>query len=242
MEEQKMVYEVLSRNGYEEILAVHCGRVDLMKPELWNPKNPITHCYARPIEAKLESIKDQVKFALNTNFKGKIHFFHVSSPEEVRYISDVKKYLMHGEVSGVKVSCEVTPHHLFLFDELMNEKEGILLKVNPALRPRETANGLLECLKKEEIDTIGTDHAPHEREEKLKPHYLSGIPGLDLWPRVVRRLRKEGFSKKQISAFTFDNQIKLYGLEGIIKKSDNSGDEELNEYPHLRPEGLLKWI
>ncbi len=240
--EQRMVYEVSSKNNYEGVLALHCGRVDLMKPELWNPKDPITHCYARPIEAKLESMHDQIKFALDTNFQGKIHFFHVSSPEEANYIYKVKEYLRHGEVSSMEVSCEVTPHHLFLFDDLMNGKEGLLLKVNPALRPKKTAKGLLECLKEGKIDTIATDHAPHSRKEKLEFSYLSGIPGIDLWPRVVRRLRKEGFSEEQISAFTFDNQIKLYGLEGIIKKSDDSGDEELNEYPHLRPEGLLEWI
>ncbi|MGD9275558.1 MAG: dihydroorotase [Candidatus Pacearchaeota archaeon] len=241
LEEQKMVYPVLSSNGYEGVLATHCGRKDLMKPEIWNPKNPITHSYARPIISKVESMKDQVEFALSANFQGKLHFFHVSSPEEVDYISKVKKYLMPGEVTSLKVSCEATPNHLFLFNELMNEEDGILLKVNPALRPRKIQQGLLQCLKNGEIDTIGTDHAPHSEDEK-KEKYFSGIPGLDLWPRVARRLKEECLSKEKISTLTFDNQVKLFGLEGIIKKSDNSGDETLDEYPNLRPKGILKWI
>lgn len=241
---QRQVYEVLSKNGYEGVLAIHCGKKDLMKPELWNPKNPISHCYARPIEAKVQSMKDQVKFALETNFQGKTHFFHVSSPQEVDYINSVKYYLTNGasEHANLKISCEVTPHHLFLFNRLMNQKDGLLLKVNPALRTKETASGLLEYLKENKINTIATDHAPHELKEKLGYPYLSGIPGLDLWPKVVRRLREEGFSEEQISDLTFNNQIKLFGLEGIIKKSDNSGDENLDEYSHLRPEGILKWI
>lgn len=244
LDDQRIVYEILSKNNYEGVLALHCGRKDLMKPDLWNPQNPISHCYARPIEAKIKSIKDQIHFALDTNFQGKIHFFHVSSIEEVEYINEVKKNLTFGnnEISNLKVSCEVTPNHLFLPNQLMNQEDGLLLKVNPSLRDSSTASGLLQKLYDGKINTIGTDHAPHTRKEKLEPPYLSGIPCLDLWPRVVRRLKDEEFPEEQISALTFDNQIKLFGLEGIIEKSDNKGDEDLNEYSHLRPEGILEWI
>ncbi len=236
--EQKQVYEVLSKNHYQGVLAIHCGRQDLMKPDLWKPENPITHCYARPIEAKVESMKDQIRFASETGFAGKLHFFHVSSPEEANYLLGIMN-----NMPDLNVSFEVTPHHLFLFDLLMNGPEGLLLKVNPALRPMEKAQELLGCIKRRIYGiTIGSDHATHSRKEKLESPYLSGIPGLDLWPRVVRRLRDEGFSEEQISALTFDNQIRLFGLEDVIQKSDNSGDEELNEYPHLRPKGLLRWI
>lgn len=240
--EQKQVYEVLSKNHYQGVLAIHCGRQDLMKPGLWDSKNPITHCSARPIEAKVESMRDQIQFALETNFAGKLHFFHVSSPEEANYLSGIMDHIPN-DLLSVKVSYEVTPHHLFLFDELMNGPEGLLLKVNPSLRPREDAQGLLKCVKQRTRGvTIGSDHATHSRKEKLEPPYLSGIPGLDLWPRVARRLREEGFSEEQISALTFDNQVKLFGLEDVIQKSDNPGDENLNEYPDLRPQGLLRWI
>ena len=77
------------------------------------------------------------------------------------------------------ITCEVCPHHLFLThedleDDKLGYKQG---QVRPRLSSREDRQYLLENL--EVIDTIGTDHAPHTKEEKTGPKVHPGFPGLE---------------------------------------------------------------
>ncbi|MBU2052672.1 MAG: dihydroorotase [Nanoarchaeota archaeon] len=242
--DQKNVYRVLSNNNYEGVLTVHCEKESMLKPELFYAKNPISHSWARPEIAELESIKDQIGFAWDTRFRGKLNIAHVSSPESVEYLDKVRRNLGLGgnEIGSIKVFCEVAPHHLFLYDELMNIPEGLLLKMNPPLRSRNSQQGLLKCLKEGKIDMIATDHAPHTRKEKLEDPYISGIPGLDRWPNVVDKLRKECFSEGQISNLTFNNALKIFGLRDYITKTGNHGQLNLDEYRGLRPQNVLSII
>ena len=66
---------------------------------------------------------------------------------------------------GVKVSCEVTPHHLTLTEEAVMDYDTNA-KVNPPLRTKEDLEALLEGLKDGTVDAIATDHAPHHIDEK----------------------------------------------------------------------------
>ena len=103
----------------------------------------------------------------------KLHFAHVSTRKEVDLIDSAKK-------RKLRVSCEVSPHHLFL-DESLTKKLGNFAKVNPPLRSKAQVAGLWESVQKGQIDMLATDHAPHLREEKEKGYLEapSGIPELD---------------------------------------------------------------
>ena len=98
------------------------------------------------------------------------HVCHVSTKESVRVIRDAKK-------AGIKVTAEVTPHHLLLTEDDIVEKDADF-KMNPPLRSKEDRDALLEGLLDGTIDFVATDHAPHAVEEKalgILKHLLESL-------------------------------------------------------------------
>ncbi len=88
----------------------------------------------------------------------RVHFTHLSTRESVEIIRRAKE-------EELKISCDVTPHHLLLsHDFLLNYDTN--LKVKPPLRTRDDVEALREGIKEGFIDVIASDHAPHAREEK----------------------------------------------------------------------------
>lgn len=86
------------------------------------------------------------------------HVCHVSTKESVRIIRDAKR-------AGIRVTAEVTPHHLVL-DENDIESADTNFKMNPPLRGSDDREALIEGLLDGTIDFIATDHAPHAADEK----------------------------------------------------------------------------
>lgn len=86
------------------------------------------------------------------------HVCHVSTKESVRVIRDAKR-------AGVKVTAEVTPHHLLLTEDDIPGDDANY-KMNPPLRAKEDYEALHEGLLDGTLDFIATDHAPHTAEEK----------------------------------------------------------------------------
>jgi dihydroorotase len=82
--------------------------------------------------------------------------------------------------AGVRVTCEVTPHHLVLTDEAVRSLDTNF-KMNPPLRGESDRAALVEGLRNGTIDCVATDHAPHAREEKEQPFELApmGVTGLE---------------------------------------------------------------
>ncbi len=88
----------------------------------------------------------------------RLHVCHVSTAGSVEIIRWAK-------ARGVKVTAEVTPHHLLLTEELVRSYDPVY-KVNPPLRTSEDVTALREALADGTIDVVGTDHAPHPSEHK----------------------------------------------------------------------------
>lgn len=86
------------------------------------------------------------------------HICHVSTKESVRVIRDAKR-------AGIRVTAEVTPHHLLLTENDIPADSSIY-KMNPPIRGKEDQEALIEGLLDGTIDMIATDHAPHTQEEK----------------------------------------------------------------------------
>lgn len=115
------------------------------------------------------------------------HVCHVSSKESVRVIRDAKR-------AGIKVTAEVTPHHLLLNEEVIT-KDDAILKMNPPLRAKEDQEALIEALLDGTIDFIATDHAPHAAEEKAQPMTKApfGIVGSETaFPLLYTKFVKNG--------------------------------------------------
>lgn len=105
---------------------------------------------------------------------GRIHICHVSSESTVEAIRSAK-------ASGVKITAEVTPHHLALVDEAVASLDPSRHKMNPPLRAEADRQVLIEALIDGTIDCVATDHAPHAADEKDVPFEEApfGVTGLE---------------------------------------------------------------
>jgi len=239
--EQKLVYKTLAEEGFDGVLAVHCEKESLLKPQLWNPSNPISHCYARPFQAEVESIRDQINFSKATGFKGHLHICHITNSRSVELVVEAKQ-------KERRISCGVTPHHCLLDEKCMEQENGLLYKVNPPLRtydmkakqsflssvfdpdffPPLGTDFLLYDLEEGLIDWIETDHAPHILSEKLNEMYMSGFPGLPFYPHFIKYLKKDGFPDEllyKITHYNIEDTFKigikpLNGIEIFSKEPD----------------------
>lgn len=102
-----------------------------------------------------------------------VHIAHVSTRGAVELIRSAKK-------RGVKVTSEVTPHHLTMTEDWLSGY-NTNAKVNPPLRTQDDIDALLEGLNDGTIDVIATDHAPHAANDKLCEFTVAaaGISGLE---------------------------------------------------------------
>ncbi len=112
----------------------------------------------RGAPAESETVIIARDLALAERTGGWLHVAHLSSARSVELIRQAKR-------RGVRVTCEVTPHHLSLTEEAVRGF-NTLAKVNPPLRTEQDRLGLIEGLKDGTIDCIATDHAPHTAWEK----------------------------------------------------------------------------
>jgi len=202
-EGQREVYRTLRKLGYTGVLTVHCEKESLMKEELWDAKNPITHSYARPELAETESVSNQIRFAIEENYKGKLHIPHITTHKSVSLINNAKPYL--------DITCGVTPAHLLINREAMNKENGIMLKVNPPLRKENTRADLFEDFLEGQIDVLESDHAPHSYEDKTEKH-MSGNPNFPFLLDYVEVLKDRGASAELLEGMLHDNVNRIWGL------------------------------
>lgn len=126
------------------------------------------------IPAVSESIAVARDAALAGLEEGWIHVCHVSAKETVEEIRLAKE-------RGVRITGEVTPHHLALTDEVVAELDPRRHKMNPPLRSAEDRQVLIEALADGTLDCVATDHAPHASQEKDEPFEQApfGVIGLE---------------------------------------------------------------
>jgi dihydroorotase len=116
-----------------------------------------------------------------------VHIAHMSVRGALRAVRD-------GKARGIRVTCEATPHHLVLTDEVLAGYDTNV-KMNPPLREETDRDALIEGLADGSIDAIATDHAPHHYDEKLVEFDRApfGIVGLETAvPLVFDRLVHPG--------------------------------------------------
>nr|WP_122012078.1 dihydroorotase [Maliibacterium massiliense] len=127
----------------------------------------------------------------------RLHMAHVSTKEAIESIIEAKK-------RGVNVTCEVTPHHLALWDEAY--------KVNPPIRARRDSEALLVAIEREYVDCIATDHAPHTLRDKRAG--ACGLVGLETAFAVcyTHLVRRKCICLSQLSYLMSAGPAKLMGL------------------------------
>ncbi len=134
-----------------------------------------------------------------------LHVAHVTTERELELIQEAKR-------KGVRVTCEVTPLHLFL-NEQDQQRLGNFGKVNPPLRSEKDQRALWHHL--DRVDTIATDHAPHTREEKNQPYEKapSGMPGVQTMLPLLLTAASEGkITLEQIVERCVVHPARIFGL------------------------------
>jgi dihydroorotase len=119
-----------------------------------------------------------------------VHICHMSARQSLRAVRA-------GKDRGIRVTCEVAPHHFTLTDEALDGevKYDTNLKMNPPLRETADRDAMLEGIADGTVDVIATDHAPHHADEKMVEFDRApfGITGLETAvPLVFDRLVHSG--------------------------------------------------
>lgn len=225
--DQEKLFRLLSELKYRGLLAVHAEAEQLFHPGSWDPAHPITHTLARPPIAELHALGKVLDFAEKHDFAGTLHICHVSLPESVLMIEKAR------EKVKFPISCGVTPHHLLLNDVMMENPLGLLLKVNPPLRDELERQKLMDMLLTGRIDWIETDHAPHQKSEKMLAPYASGIPGFPILPYLIAKLREQGADDAMIRRMTHERIEQIFEIKlphRSIRKADCFNEYEVDAY------------
>jgi carbamoyl-phosphate synthase/aspartate carbamoyltransferase/dihydroorotase len=133
-----------------------------------------------------------------------IHICHVSRQEEIELIRKAKE-------RGIQVTCEVTPHHLFLSDQHIPRIGARRAEVRPRLATEADRLALRANL--EVVDCFATDHAPHTLAEKDSPQAPPGFPGLETALSLYLSLVHEGLlTVEQLIEKTATAPRRIFGL------------------------------
>ena len=160
----------------------------------------------RTAEAEAAAVERAVE--VGTDAGGQLHIAHTSTPEGVDVVRSAAE-------EGADVTCEVTPHHLFLSRENAG-RLGTFGRMNPPLRSEERRTAMFERLREGEIDVVATDHAPHTVAEKTAPltEAPSGVPGVEtLYPLLLEAVRKGDLSLELVRDVVAANPAEIFGLE-----------------------------
>ena len=145
------------------------------------------HPFVRTMEACYKSSFKAVDMA--DHFGARLHVLHISTQKELSlFRNDIP-------LKDKKITAETCPHYLW-FDNHDYEAKSFAIKCNPAIKSHRDKEALLQALRDGLIDTIGTDHAPHLKEEKFTGDYFtskSGFPSiqhsLDIMVNLIEKER-----------------------------------------------------
>jgi dihydroorotase len=136
----------------------------------------------RGIPGAAESLMVERDISLAELTGGHVHVAHMSARQSLRAVRE-------GKARGVQVTCEVTPHHFSLTDELLASpvQYDTNVKMNPPLREAVDRDAMLDGITDGSVDAIATDHAPHHADEKMVEFDRApfGIVGLETAVPIV---------------------------------------------------------
>jgi len=139
-----------------------------------------------------------------------VHIAHLSTAGAVRMVREAK-------ARGVRVTAEVTPHHLLLTEEAVRSWDPNT-KMAPPLRGKRDVEALREALADGTIDCVATDHAPHALSEKEDEYALAanGVAGLETAVRLLldRLVRPGVIDLPTLVARLSSGPAQLLGLPG----------------------------
>ncbi len=168
-------------------VSFHCEDPVLLESHQHAP----THEQRRPPECEVSATRFALQMIEKYDLTGKL--CHYSVGEGLPLIRAAR-------ARGLRVTCEVTPHHLYYdLAQVTPENRG-WMQMNPPLRGPDDRRAMLAALRDGTLDYLATDHAPHTLEEKARG--ISGQPHLDTYgPFVTWLIGEQGFSPAQVARF-----------------------------------------
>jgi len=152
--------------------------------------------------------------------KAHVHIAHLSTAGAIAVVRDARK-------RGVRVTCEVTPHHIALGDDAV-QSFSTNLKMNPPLRSTAHREALLEAIADGTVDAIATDHAPHHFDEKNVEFDLApfGVIGLETAFGVCydRLVREKVIGLARLIDLLSCGPARTFSLAGGTLKEGSLGD------------------
>ena len=162
-----------------------------------------SHPEVRDAESAIRSTRRLVGLAKETG--ARIHVLHVTTRDEMDYLR------FHKDVATV----EITPQHLTLVGPEAYERLGSYAQMNPPIRSQEHVDALwLWGMQQGVADVLGSDHAPHTREEKAKPYPASpsGMPGVQtLVPLMLTHVANGRLSLERFIDLTSAGAQRVFG-------------------------------
>ena len=134
-----------------------------------------------------------------------VHVLHVTTAEEMELLAH------HKDIATV----EVTPQHLTLAAPDCYEELGTFAQMNPPIREARHRDGLWQAVTAGVVDVVGSDHAPHTREEKAGdyPATPSGMPGVQtLLPLLLDHLSHGRLTLERLVDLTSAGAARIYGI------------------------------
>ncbi|MDX1613741.1 MAG: amidohydrolase family protein [Candidatus Promineifilaceae bacterium] len=169
----------------------------------------LKHCFRvwpadKPLAMHAEGQSVAVGIGLAAAYQRPVHFCHISRRDEVELIAAAKD-------RGLPVTCEVTPHHLFL-SQIDAQRLGPLGYMRPLLATPDDVAALWEHLGST-VDCIATDHAPHTLAEKQAADPPPGVAGLETTlPLMLTAVAEDRLTLEKLQALTSENPRRIFDL------------------------------
>jgi dihydroorotase len=204
----KSCLSMAKENNY--MIIDHCEDLDLVSGGIINEGESSKKLGLKGISNASEALPviRNIKFAEKLN--ASVHIAHISTAESLKAIKEAKE-------KGIKVTCEVMPHHISLCDDDITE-DNTDFKVNPPLRSIKDVEALRTGLVEGVIDVIATDHAPHGEKDKPIDFYNAafGISGIETAFSVCYTylVRTELLSIKDLTKLMCQKPADLLNING----------------------------
>jgi len=169
-------------------------------------------------EVEVKAVKRLLHIAKQTNTL--VHFCHVSTEKGLKAVVEGKK-------SGMPITCEATPHHLFLSANDLKQKGALALTV-PPVREKNHLAALWKGIKNGWVDILGSDHAPHTLYEKKAKSIWDvkvGIAGLEtILPLLLTEVKRGRLSIAEIVRLMAEKPTEIFKLKGrgFLKEGNNA--------------------
>jgi dihydroorotase len=172
-------------------VSFHCEDPVLLEAH----KHAATHELRRPPACELSATRFALAMIEKYDLTGKL--CHYSVGEGLPLIREAK-------AKGLRVTAEVTPHHVFFDTDMITPGNRGWMQMNPPLRSPSDREAMLEALRDGTADYLATDHAPHTLVEKERG--ISGQPHLDTFgPFAAWLMLEQGFSPERVAAICSAN-------------------------------------